>query len=260
MEPVHFSTENDEELQRELVHMARRNKARRNVTMALVTIVAIILACFAAWINGKNQMQKELQITIEQLQTKIAEQTEQIKKLKEEPLVVTPVSPRIDLENIYSKINDIAELATVEYLFTDAAEFSDYKQIFDKNIPGTKKSFIVRWEGVIKAGVDLKQVKIAVDEEKKKITVSIPSAKILSYSVDSDSAEVLDEKSNVFNPISVTDKIDFDAKTEEAMKKRAIENGILKKAKENAEDILTRLIQSDSAEENGYTIEFGRVN
>ena len=97
-------------------------------------------------------------------------------------------------------------------------------------------------------------------EEKKKITVSIPSAKILSYSVDSDSAEVLDEKSNVFNPISVTDKIDFDAKTEEAMKKRAIENGILKKAKENAEDILTRLIQSDSAEENGYTIEFGRVN
>lgn len=78
--------------------------------------------------------------------------------------------------------------------------------------------------------------------------------------MDSDSAEVLDEKSNVFNPISVTDKIDFDAKTEEAMKKRAIENGILKKAKENAEDILTRLIQSDSAEENGYTIEFGRVN
>ena len=58
----------------------------------------------------------------------------------------------------------------------------------------------------------------------------------------------------------MTDKIDFDAKTEEAMKKRAIENGILKKAKENAEDILTRLIQSDSAEENGYTIEFGRVN
>ena len=102
MEPVHFSTENDEELQRELVHIARRNKARRNVTMALVTIVAIILACFAAWINGKNQMQKELQSTIEQLQTKIAEQTEQIKKLKEEPLVVTPVSPRIDLENIYS--------------------------------------------------------------------------------------------------------------------------------------------------------------
>ena len=40
------------------------------------------------------------------------------------------------------------------------------------------------------------------------------------------------------------------------MKKRAIENGLLEKAQKNAEDIIARLIQSDPAVDDNYTIEF----
>ena len=48
----------------------------------------------------------------------------------------------------------------------------------------------------------------------------------------------------------------FDAKTENAMKQRAVENGLLEKAQKNAEDILARLIQADPAVGSNYTIGF----
>ena len=147
-------------------------------------------------------------------------------------------------------------MATIEYLFTDAAEFRDSKQIKGWNIPFTEKSFILKWDGVIKAGVKLDQVSIQINESDKKIIVALPPAEILSYSVNSDSVELLNEKDNIFNNISVSDKVGFDAKTEEAMKKRAIENGLLEKALENAKDILQRLIQADPAVNSEYVIEF----
>lgn len=74
--------------------------------------------------------------------------------------------------------------------------------------------------------------------------------------MDNDSIELLDERNNIFNKISIDDKIDFDEKTEEAMKNRAIENGLLDKAQKNAEDVLMRLIQADQTVRNNYTIEF----
>ena len=186
----------------------------------------------------------------------IEEQDEKIQELIETPIVVSPVNPEIKLDIIYSEIKSISELATMEYLFTDAAEFTDSKQIKSWNIPFTEKSFILKWDGVIKAGVKLDLVTIDVNQDEKKITVSVPTAEILSYQIDTDSVEVLDEKDNIFNKISVDDKIKFDAATEEAMKQRAIENGLLEKAQANAEEILLRLLQANPAIGTEYTIEF----
>lgn len=78
----------------------------------------------------------------------------------------------------------------------------------------------------------------------------------MSYTIDSNSIEILDEKDNIFNNISVNDKVEFDKETEDNMKNRAIENGLLEKAQENAEDILCRLIQSNPTVGNDYEIEF----
>lgn len=250
--------EETEELRKEKVRLSRKNELKRKIIMALIAVVVVLAIAFAFCMRGEISAKEKAQAEIEALNISMQKKDETIKKLEEEPMVVTPVSPKIDLELINSKIGDIQELATVEYLFTDAAQFTDSKQIKMWNVPFTEKSFIIRWEGIIKAGVDLKQVKIEADEENKKITVSIPASKILSYEIDNDSVEVIDEKDNIFNNISVNDKVQFDSKTEAEMKKRAIENGLLKKADENAKDILTRLIQSDPAVENDYTISLNK--
>jgi hypothetical protein len=144
----------------------------------------------------------------------------------------------------------------VEYLFTDAAKYSDSMQYNDWNIPFTEKSFVLKWNGVIKAGVILEDVDITVDEEAGKITVSMPPAQILSYIVDRDSIEVLDERDSIFNSITIDDKMKFDATTEEAMRQRAIDNGLLDKAQKNAQDIIRRLLTANPAVGDAYVIEF----
>jgi hypothetical protein len=168
----------------------------------------IAAAIAAAWFSGHSHARRQAE-TDKELTIRVDEV---------EDTVPTPTDPEINLQILYSEINDIGELATVEYLFTDAAKYSESMQYDGWDIPFTEKSFVLKWNGVIKAGVDLKRIRITVDEQNKNITVSMPAAKILSYEVDNDSIEVLDERDNIFNSISVDDKTRFDATTEDAMK------------------------------------------
>lgn len=249
METPCTDKEENAQLKQELVRFAKARKFKKNIISVALILAAILVALTASWLNGRKQAERSSE-------SKIAELEAQIQELKESPMVVNPVAPTINLDILHSEIQNLGELATTEYLFTDAAKFSDSKQIKSWNIPFTEKSFILRWSGTIKAGIELNKVSITIDESTKRIIVSVPTAQILSYSIDSDSVEVLNEKDNIFNSISIDDKVRFDAKTEIAMKQRAIENGLLEKAQKNAEDVLTRLIQSDPAARNGYTVEF----
>ncbi len=143
----------------------------------------------------------------------------------------------------------------MEYLYTDAGKFEDPKQLFGKDVPFTTKSFIAKWDGVIKAGVDISQVTAEIDNTNKEVIVHIPKAEILSHEIDSDSVETLDQKNGLFNTVKVEDVREFDAKSKDAMEKRAIENGILDKAFENAKNIIEKLIGS-AIQEFEYTIRF----
>ena len=179
-----------------------------------------------------------------------------IEELMNTPAVINTISPKIELEVINADIQEIGELATVEYLFTDAAKYSESKQIKEWNIPFTEKSFIIKWDGVIKAGVDVSQIAVTLREMDAVLLVKIPVATILSYSVDNDSVEMLDENNNVFNKISVNDKIKLDAATESAMKERAIENGLLEKAQTNAQTIISNLLNANPSINGKYIIQF----
>ena len=246
-----------------LVYITPKSKFRQTLVSVIVGIIVILVIIGAAWLGGKKQAQQAAEDTINSLNARVEELENQIIELKKEPAVVNPVSPTIDLQLLHSKIEAISELATVKYLYTDASEFSDSKQFINWNVPGTKKSFILKWDGTIKAGVDLKRVELKVLENtstdenaKKNLVVYVPAAEILSYEVDDDSVNVLNESSNIFNPITVNDKVSFDSATKKAMESRAIENGLLDKAQENAEEVLKQLICFDPEIEENYTLKF----
>lgn len=243
-------------LENQLESIVKKSSAKRKLAIIAAAVALVLLTMVAAWFIGRNQAKQNAAAEIMELKTLLREQKLQIQELIDTPAVADAVSPKINLGIIYSEINEISELATMEYLFTDAAKFTDSKQFKNWNIPFTEKSFILKWNGVIKAGVKLDLVTIEVKEDENKIIVSVPAAEILSYEIDSDSVEVLDEKNNIFNNITVDDKVKFDAATEDAMKQRAIENGLLEKAQKNAENILLRLLQADPAIGSNYTIEF----
>lgn len=266
----HLPADESEQVQNEMIRIAQRSRFKRSAFLSIVAILFILVLMFFSWRDGNLRGLNAAKEQIDQLNTKVQSQEKtikaqarEIKELKDKPAVVTPVSPTIDLQTLHTKIEDISELATVEYLFTDSAKFSDSLHLLNLSVPLTEKSFILKWDGTIKAGVDLKKVQLrlrepASDNENapKEIIVTLPSAKILSYEIDNDSVEILSETGNIFNPITVNDKVAFDAAAKKSMEDRVIENGLLEKAQKNAQDILTQLILFDSEIEKNYTVKF----
>jgi hypothetical protein len=225
-----------EELKTELERMARKQLKKRKLTKICAIVLALIIVALGALLVGRSQIKKKTD--------------------KEEPTVVNPVAPEISLDVINLEIQNIAELATVEYLFTDAARFSDSKEIKGWSIPLTEKSFLMKWDGVIKAGINVNDIGIDIDDEKMIITLTMPEATILSYDVDESSVEVLDEKDNIFNNITVEDKVGFDEATENAMKERAIENGLLDQALSQAKITIEGLLTANPVIAENYEIVF----
>lgn len=229
-----------EELRMEIESAVRLRKLKRKLISGAVIIAAVLLAGGIIWVQGN----------------KIDELNKKIDELIDQPTIVEPVTPKISLDIINAELKEIGKLSTMEYLYTNAAEFSDSKQIKSWNIPFTKKSFILRWDGVIKAGVDVNQITAKLDEANRVLTVCLPQAEIQSHTIDDENAEVLAENDGLLNPVRVEDKVQFDAETKKEMEKRAKQNGLLEKAQENAEEVISKLLNANPDIKENYSIEF----
>ena len=150
--------------------------------------------------------------------------------------------PVITADLLGQQLRDIQELSTVEYHYTNMGRFENQKDFYGWKVPFTTKSFIVAYDGVIKAGVDLSEMKIEVSG--KTITVTMPEAKVLSHEMDEESLEVYDETHNIFNPIEIEDYTQFTADQKESIEARALDNGLLTSAAQRAENTVRGLIEA----------------
>lgn len=151
------------------------------------------------------------------------------------------------------RLSEIQELATQEYHYTNMGKFENQLDFYGWKVPFTTKSFLVAYDGVIKAGVDLSDLEVTVGEST--ITVALPEGKILSHEIDLDSLEVFDETKNIFNPIRIEDYTGFTADQRAAMEQRAIDDGLLTAASERARTVVERFITTFPGAE-GYTVRF----
>ena len=149
---------------------------------------------------------------------------------------------KITSTTIKNQLTEINELALYSYYYIKLLKFSNKLSFNGWKIPLTQKTFIITYDGSIKAGIDLKQAKISIDNEQLNIT--LPAAKILSHEIDENSIEVYDESSNIFNQISINDYKSFATKEKKKNEKEAISNGILEKSKTKAEQTLTTYLQA----------------
>ena len=156
-------------------------------------------------------------------------------------------------------MKSMSELATMEYSYTNAGKYSNPKQLFGKDVPFTTKSFIAKWEGTIKAGINIEKTTSDINQIDNIITIYLPKAEVLSHEIHEESFETLDEKNGLFNKIEVDDIREFDKESKDAMEQRALENGILEKAAESAEVIIQGLLYMSPEISELYTIQFKPV-
>ena len=162
-------------------------------------------------------------------------------------------TPVITADLLGQELRDIQELSTVEYHYTNMGRFENQKDFYGWKVPFTTKSFIVAYDGVIKAGVDLSDLQCTVSGQN--ITITLSQAKILSHEMDEDSLEVYDETHNIFNPIEIEDYTTFTADQKASIENRAVENGLLTAAAQRAESSIRSLISLlPGAEEYTVTV------
>ena len=185
----------------------------KKIKKIIIIILLIGLALFAAFFYGKKQMKNEME-------------------------------PEITSSLIYNKLVSAKELTTLKYHYTNMGHFENQNTFYGYKIPFTSKEFIVSYEGLINAGIDLNNMK--VDRGDKSIEVRIPAAEILSHEIYEDSLKVYDERESIFNRIDIEDYNDFSKDQKSEIEKKAIKKGLLKEADEESKRAIEEILMGDT--------------
>lgn len=150
--------------------------------------------------------------------------------------------------SILESVQSIGELNTLEMYFHDIIEYTENKKFRNLVIPLTTKSFIFTVEAKVKAGVDFNQLdsnSFIVDGDK--VEINMPAYKITSV-------EFLD-----YNPYSQNDALFNKIKNDDIfaalkdfssnIKEKAIELGVVEKAKESGEVFMHKFLANLGFEE-----------
>lgn len=169
------------------------------------------------------------------------ETVEVIREVSVEKIVEKEIM--ISGETIRASMANIGELCTAEYSFTHVERVESSREINGFTIPFTKSTFIYSYDGVVMAGIDFTEIRVEKDDRAKTIIVTLPEAEIFSCDVDEDSFQLYDERNNIFNPIRVTDVADSFADLKKEEEQEAIEDGLLEKARSNAEVLVENFMR-----------------
>ena len=155
---------------------------------------------------------------------------------------------RIDSEILQSRIEQIAELATLNYIYQNVGFYDSQRTGRLLGVewvwPFTTNRVIFRYDGEVKFGIEFDKVAVDVDNFSNKITVSLPVAKVLSHVVHEHLVEIMDESTGIFSRRSFGDYPEFMALEKDRLEEWLINNGMLEQARANAEGSIRGIIEA----------------
>ena len=182
-------------------------------------LVVIVLTCVAIYFFTKHRKLKEQQMTFEQVQS-----------------------------IIYEEVHDVCELALVRKNFTSIVSVDVDKKIpfLDVHMPGSSRKFLMDYSGTIVCGFDLSGVKVLRDGTlSNKVKVFMPPSKILDIYADVNSFNIrLKDAGLLAANIKIEEQNEWVADDLAEYKQRAVREGLLIRADDNARKLLLSKIES----------------
>ena len=144
----------------------------------------------------------------------------------------------ITSEFVEQQISEISELATLHHHYRKNANFQDAKKLLeyipDWRINKSIKEFSLVYEGDVKLGYNLKDIKILVEPNTQSIFIYLPEPRILSHSIDFESIQILWERQGWFNNIRfedfkqffISEQKKYEQENSEELKRRAREHAM----------------------------------
>ncbi|WP_270646976.1 DUF4230 domain-containing protein [Paeniclostridium hominis] len=140
-------------------------------------------------------------------------------------LIFSEKSPK-DTSKVLNTIEQVLELSTSKYNYSNIVTIKKDKSFKNIKIPFTEKSFIIKYNGVVKGGVNSKDV--TIDSVKKdSITLNIAKCSIIDHYIDEENIFVYDVKNALFNRVETNEVIDELANSKKEYEKKIIEEGFM---------------------------------
>ena len=161
-----------------------------------------------------------------------------------------------DSRLLESSVQQIAEISTLVYHYTDIGFFNDQSAVAvfgrEFRLLGTARSFIVSFAGEIRFGVDASEISIGIDGQV--VNIAMPRISVLSHAIDMDSIQLLDERTGLFASLELEDYTSFIADRQHEIETRDATAHLLSQAQQNTEQAIYALLRS--ALDDDYSINF----
>lgn len=177
--------------------------------------------------------------------------------------IITRVDGQIVKNNYMLTINTVekiikpaSDLITSKYNYKDADIYENYKQLFGKKIPFTTDKTVFTYKGTISVGIDLSEVKYVIDNENKKISITLPKLEIKSDEIDDSSFKYPFESDSIFNTTGMSDFTELFSKLKEKKEEEVkSDTKFMNMAKQNTENVLKKFLTAADATKD-YTVIF----
>lgn len=217
----------------------QKHELKKHWKLLAIVVLAVALAVTVSLLRSSRARQREVEAQLAR-QSELVEALMDKREDEDSNETVT-----ISTDILKSQIVSVRELATQEYIYTNADKRESAETwMFGWTRPFSENVLLVTYDGSIKAGVDLSQVEIGVDEETRTITITLPPSAILENNIPQESIEVVAVKDGLFNPVTFDDYNEFIAGQKPVMEQRAIDQGLLAKADEEAQTLVRSVLSA----------------
>ena len=132
-----------------------------------------------------------------------------------------------DTSKVLNTIEKVAQLSTSKYNYSNIITITKDKSFKNIKIPFSQKSYIVKYNGVVKGGVNIKNINI-MKNNKNSITIDVNKWGIIDHYIDEENVYVYDMKNALFNRIDVNEVLKELSKSKKEYEKKIIDEGFLK--------------------------------
>ncbi len=162
------------------------------------------------------------------------------------------ITVKVSAQVVEDELKNISKLITEEYYFTQVETYEKETTIGPL---ASKARIIYSYEGLVTAGIDCENITVSQDDDQKVLTVTIPKATIQYVDIDFDSFKLFEEKQGFWSKIKLGDVNKSLAEFKASATQSAKDKGILEKADQNAELILTQALMTIQTT-NEYKVKF----
>ena len=153
-----------------------------------------------------------------------------------------PPEPEVDVSYIESRMEDGADLTTVELIYSGMLTYTNGGRIPIL----TRNGFTMTYQATVRAGVDLTQVELEVTDTR--VIVTLPQTEIQSVHVDPDSIVFYDESHSIFNRTENSDTVNAISTAEQDVEDNVDLQELLDRSREHTEAIIRGVLEGQIGE------------